>query len=238
MSRDDMVRALAALADPERAKATARFFKTGPGEYGEGDTFVGVTVPQQRAVAKQFRDADLADVRSLLESPVHEHRLTALLILVEQHRRGDEARRRAIFDLYLSSMRHINNWDLVDSSAPYLVGPHLAGRDGDALLKRLARSTDLWERRIAMIACQHDIRAGQSARALRVAAMLQHDTHDLIHKAVGWMLREVGARCGEDVLTGWLRDDGRYRTLPRTMLRYAIEHFAPAQRKAYLEGRA
>lgn len=238
MSAADVVRDLAARADPERAKTSVRFFKCGPGEYGEGDVFVGVTVPLQRAVAKARRGEDLASLTELLESPVHEHRLTALLILVEQHRRGDEPARRAIVDLYLSRTHRINNWDLVDSSAPYILGPHLAADGGDALLARLARSTMLWERRIAMIACQHEIRAGRSARALRVATWLQRDEHDLIHKAVGWMMREVGERCGVAVLEGWLREEDRYKTIPRTMLRYAIEHFSPARRKAWLEGRA
>ena len=232
---DDVVAALAALADPERAAGSARFFKTGPGQYGEGDVFVGVTVPEQRRVARRFRDLPSDEILALLASPVHEHRLTALLILVGQYRRGDREVKRRAHELYVAQLDRVNNWDLVDASAPDLMGEPTRPA-GVAPLLALADSPDLWRRRVAMVATFADIRAGEPARALVVAEALAHDEHDLIHKAVGWMLREVGKRCGRDVLVAWLTDGGRYRTLPRTTLRYAIEHFDAADRARWRSG--
>jgi 3-methyladenine DNA glycosylase AlkD len=219
------------LADPEAARFAQRFFRTGPGEYGEGDVFIGIRVPVLRVVAREHRTLPLAEVRRLLRSRVHEDRFVALAILVEQYRRGDARQRERIHRLYLHHTDRVNNWDLVDVSAHKLVGAHLADRGDRALLDRLARSDALWERRIAMIATLHFIRDGESRDALRIARTLLHDEHDLIHKAVGWMLREVGKRdqrVEEEFLSR------HHREMPRTMLRYAIERLSPALRQKYM----
>lgn len=227
--------AVAALADVERARGQARFFKTGPGQYGAGDQFIGVTVPQLRQLARGLRGAPLDTLEALLRRPVHEERLLALLILVEQYRRGDAATRQAIYELYRRSMATINNWDLIDASAADIVGAHLDQRaDRRAVLESLARSPSLWERRLAMISTYHQIKQGRSEDALHVAGLLLADREDLIHKAVGWMLREVGKRCAAGALEAFLR--ARYHDLPRTTLRYAIERFSPEQRQRYLQG--
>jgi 3-methyladenine DNA glycosylase AlkD len=219
------------LADPEKAKILQRFFKTGPGQYGEGDVFAGITVPVTRKLVGKYRDIPLGDTVELLHSPVHEERLLALLILVEKWRRGDDATRKRIYGLYLRNTRYINSWDLVDLSAEPIVGAHLDGVD-HAPLYRLARSKNLWERRIAIVATFHDIKRGIPDHTLALADVLMGDRHDLIHKAVGWMLREVGKRCSADTLREFLQT--RYRTMPRTTLRYAIERFPEGERKAYL----
>lgn len=218
---------------PGKARGLEWFFKTGPGEYAEGDKFLGVMVPQSRAVAKKYRELSLAEVAELLRSRWHEERLVALFILVEQYRRGDQGRREKIYRLYLHSTRHINNWDLVDCSAEHIVGPWLGTKGGERrrVLDRLARSRSLWERRIAVLATFHSIRQGDYRDTLRIARMLLGDEHDLIHKAAGWMLREVGNREGE-VLRGFLRRHAR--SMPRTMLRYAIEKFPERERRAWL----
>ncbi|MGE3404230.1 MAG: DNA alkylation repair protein [Vicinamibacterales bacterium] len=220
-------------ADTTRARAVARFFKCGPGEYGEGDRFIGVTVPAQRRVARQFRDLPLPEVDALLQSPVHEERLTALLILVDQFRRR-EAQRERIVRLYLRRLRFVNNWDLVDSSAPQILGAWLLDKPRGQL-DRLARSKNVWRRRVAMVATLQFIVKGESADAIRIATLLLKDEHDLIHKATGWMLREVGKRAGEDALRAFLRRHAA--TMPRTMLRYAIERFPPAERARWLAAR-
>jgi 3-methyladenine DNA glycosylase AlkD len=222
---------LEALADPERARAAQRYFRTGPGEYGEGDRFLGVRVPQVRAVAKRHREAPLATMLGLLRSPWHEVRLLALILMVDAYRRGDDAAREALFDAYLANTGHVNGWDLVDVSAGPIVGAHLDGR-GKRLLTRLAGSTSLWERRIAIIATSHEIRCGRFDETLRIATLLLDDPHDLIHKATGWMLREVGKR-DRAVEERFLKQ--HLRRMPRTMLRYAIEKFPPALRARYLE---
>ena len=208
----------------------ARFFKCGPGEYGEGDRFIGLTVPAQRRVARQFRDLPLAEVDVLLHSPVHEERLTALFIMVDQFRRH-EARRGGIVSLYLRRLRRVNNWDLVDSSAPQILGAWLLDKPRGRL-DRLARSRNLWERRVAIVATLRFIANGESADAIRIATLLLHDEHDLIHKATGWMLREVGKRASEEALRAFLaRHAAR---MPRTMLRYAIERLPPRERARWL----
>lgn len=205
-----------------------RFFKCGPGDYGEGDVFIAVTVPAQRAIARQFSDLPLGQVDRLLTSRIHEERLTALFILVHQFTRGDERVRRQIFTLYMKRLRFINNWDLVDSSAAQIVGGWLADKPR-GLLDRLAHSKHLWSRRVAMIATFHYIQRGEHRDAIRIAAILVNDTHDLIHKAVGWMLREVGKRASDTALTSFL--ERHAATMPRTMLRYAIERL-PARDRA------
>lgn len=230
MSARAIERRLRALGDPERAKHSLRFFRTGPGQYGEGDRFLGLTVPVIRAEARELKDAPLDTLAGLLQSPWHEARLLALVVLVGQYRRGSEEQRAAIYRLYLNSTNRTNSWDLVDVSAADIVGAHL--REGDrSLLDRLARSPSLWERRIAIIATQHFIRRGEFADTLRIAAVLIGDAEDLIHKAVGWMLREVGKRDREAEETFLRRYASR---MPRTMLRYAIERFPERLRRQYL----
>ncbi|KKW02459.1 MAG: alkylation repair enzyme superfamily protein [Parcubacteria group bacterium GW2011_GWC2_49_9] len=224
------MRALKRFSNPARAKASVWFFKTGKGEYGEGDRFIGITVPSQRKVARMFRELPLPEVRRLLMCPVHEFRLTALFILVDQFRRATSADRRVIVDLYLKHTRWINNWDLVDSSAPYILGVFLLD-ESRVVLYRLAKSRNLWERRIAMLATSAFIDQKDFRDTLKMAKLLLNDKHDLIHKAVGWMLREVGNR-DRKAEEKFLK---KYASrMPRTMLRYAIEKFEPSRRAKYL----
>ncbi len=225
-------------ADPVKAAFFPRFFKTGKGEYGEGDSFLGVTVPKIRKVGREFRFLSGPPLIKLLRSRHHEERLLALLILVEQYRKGDNQSREQIFQLYIDNKAYVNNWDLVDSSAPAIVGGHLLGQPtvasqtrGEKVLVKMARSKRMWDRRIAMLACFYAIRAGESATALRIARLLRDDKEDLIHKAVGWMLREIGQRDRKTLRTFL---DEHAACMPRTMLRYAIEKFPEPQRRAYL----
>ena len=208
-----------------------RYFKCGPGEYGEGDTFIGVTVPAQRSVARRFRTLPLKDVDKLLTSRVHEERSTALFILVDQFKRGDERTRGQIFRLHMRRLRFINNWDLVDTSAAPIVGGWLEDKPRRQLYQ-LARSKHLWSRRVAIIAPFHYIYRGDHRDAIRIATILVNDSHDLIHKAVGWMLREVDKRASPDALTTFL--DRHAATMPRTMLRYAIERLPATERKLWM----
>lgn len=232
MTLVDLEHTLAALADPADAANLARFFQTGPGGYAEGDRFRGIRVPALRRLAKQARTLALPDVTQLLTSAYHEDRLLALLILVDQYRRSDAVQRAAIYRLYLGHTAYINNWDLVDSSAGHIVGAHLYP-DLLPVLESLAASERLWERRIAIMATFYAIQQGRFDATLALAARLRDDPHDLIHKAVGWMLREVGNRdrAAEEAFL-----QQHYRHMPRTMLRYAIEKFPEARRQAYLRG--
>ncbi len=230
----DKIRArLRELADNERAKVQMRFFKTGKGEYGEGDRFLGVRVPDLRKLSKQYRDVHLDDVKRLLQSGIHEERHLGLFILVLQFKKGDEALRNVLYDLYMDNLAFINNWDLVDCSAEHIVGGWLAGRDKTILLD-LAGSGDLWQRRVAMIATFHFIRKNDYSEALVIVRVLLADSHDLIHKAVGWMLREIGNR---DLAAEEAFLKKHYRDMPRTMLRYAIEKFPEKRRQLYLKGK-
>lgn len=223
-------RDLRRLAKPGKAKALQWFFKTGPGQYADGDKFIGVMVPESRAIARRYRELPLPKVTELLRSSWHEERLVALFILVDQFGRGGEAEQKAIYELYVRNTRWVNNWDLVDSSAAYIVGPWLERRSRTLLL-RLARSRSVWERRIAIVATHYFIRQNDYRDTLRIAKMLLGDGHDLIHKACGWMLREVGQRDAA-VLERFLQ---RYASrMPRTMLRYAIEKFSAPRRRLYL----
>jgi 3-methyladenine DNA glycosylase AlkD len=219
-----------AMGTAARAKVSLTFFRTGPGEYGEGDRFLGLTVPQVRALARKHRDLPLSDIEELLHSKWHEERLLALAMLTAAHERGSDREKRAIRKLYLANTEFVNNWDLVDCSAGQIVGYHLDA-DGTKLVERLAKSKSLWERRIAMIATFFGIKRGAVAPALMIAERLLDDEHDLIHKAVGWMLREVGKKDGAS-LRGFL--DKHAATMPRTALRYAIERFAADERKLYM----
>ncbi len=224
---------LASLADPRRAQDVRRYLRMVPGGYGEGDRAIGVAVPDQRRVAGRYwRDLSLAETAELLTSGVHEERLTSLLILVRKFARGDERERSEIFTMVLANTDRINNWDLVDSSAPYIVGPWLIDKDR-GVLDRLADSSLVWDRRIAIMATFAFIKAGDFQWTFRLSERLLRDPHDLVHKAVGWMLREVGNRdraAEEDFLAG------RYRVMPRVMLRYAVEKFEPQRRREYLSG--
>jgi 3-methyladenine DNA glycosylase AlkD len=222
--------ALHALASPNRAAINKWFFKTGPGEYGEGDRFLGVTVPALRKLTREYEDLPQSDVIALLTSPWHEERLLALLLLVRQYERADHRARGAIHRLYLRHTRSINSWDLVDCSAALIVGAHLEGSSRRAL-QSLARSSSLWERRIAMIATYHYIKGGEFTDALAIAELLVDDEHDLIQKAVGWMLREIGKR-NRGVEEQFLRKHAH--RMPRTMLRYAIERFPKPLRLRYM----
>ena len=229
---ENVRQALEALRDPEVAAHSARYFKAGPGEYGAGDRFLGIRVPQLRALARAHRDLPLEAVLEHLRSRWHEERLLALLILVEQYRRGDANAHERIHRAYLDHTRFVSNWDLVDASAPRLVGAHV-DPNAPELLEGLAASASVWERRIAVLATFDWIGRGETAAALRIADRLLEDPHDLIHKAVGWMVREVGKRDPER-FEAFLAE--RFRRMPRTMLRYAIEKLPEARRQRYLRG--
>ena len=220
------------LADPVRAVHSQRFFKTGPGQYGEGDRFLGLTVPVMRSLVLKCRDLDDASALELLDSPWHEERLVGLLLLVEGYSGGNESRRENIHRAYLANTRHINNWDLVDATAGEIVGSHLDAAD-ISLLERLSGSDNIWERRIAIVSTFHFIKQNEFRPTLKIARILVGDSHDLIHKAVGWMLREVGKR-DRTALDAFLKR--HYRRMPRTMLRYAIERHPERVRKQYLAG--
>lgn len=225
-------REMRALGTPERAAGSMRFFRTGPGEYGEGDRFIGLTVPEVRTFAKRHRDLARDDVLALLHSPWHEERLLALLIMVDAHARGEATTRAELTREYLANSAYVNNWDLVDASAAQLLGSMIDPREL-SVLDRLVVSWSLWERRIAMVATHHHIKRDELRPALYVAERLLGDRHDLIHKAVGWMLREVGKRDTRTLLDFLAAHHAR---LPRTSLRYAIERFTPDERRALLAG--
>ena len=233
MTAAALKRELKAASTPERAAGAARYFKTGPGEYGEGDIFLGVTVPDLRRIAKRYNPLGLEDLRKLLAAKGHEVRTAALLILVAQYERGDATLQKAILDLYLDNTQYINNWDLVDCSCREIVGAHV--RTGPRkLLTKLAKSQSIWERRIAMVSTMTLVREGEPDDALRIAEMLLADPHDLIHKAIGWVLRVLGD-VDRTALLRFLQT--HYDRIPRTALRYAIEHFSPEERKNLLAGK-
>ncbi|HEX9083563.1 MAG TPA: DNA alkylation repair protein [Gemmatimonadaceae bacterium] len=220
------------LGDPVRGAHSQRFFKTGPGQYGEGDRFLGLTVPEMRGIVRKYRELDDAAVLDLLSSSWHEERLVALLLMVEAYDRGDGPRRAHIHRAYLANTARINNWDLVDVSAGDIVGQHLEAGD-ITLLERLARSESLWERRIAIVSTFYFIKRNELRPTLKIAELLLGDSQDLIHKATGWMLREAGKR-DRTTLDRFLKK--HYRRMPRTMLRYAIERHPERVRKQYLAG--
>ncbi len=227
-------RAIRAAANPEDAQFLQRFFKTGPGEYAEGDRFLGIRVPMLRKFARGGRGLSIDHALGLLTSPWHEERLVALMLLVDAYARGTREDRRKVHRGYLANTRYVNNWDLVDSSAEHIVGPYARDGGSTAQIESLARSPDLWRRRIAMLATFHFIKHQEFDLALEIAEQLMGDEHDLIHKASGWMVREVWNRdraVAEQFLTR------HQQTMPRTMLRYAIEKMAEPQRQAYLQGR-
>jgi 3-methyladenine DNA glycosylase AlkD len=233
MSVQEIRARLRNLGDKERAKNSQWFFKTGPGEYGEGDRFLGIKVPEIRKLAKEYQGMPLAEATQLLQSPIHEERLLALLILVRSFSRGGERFKETIYHLYLDNTQYINNWDLVDLSAVYIVGAFLMEKSKKPLYA-LAKSKDMWERRIAIIATFYFIKDSEFTEAMKIARMLLSDKEDLIHKAVGWMLREVGKR---HLATEERFLKEHYKKMPRTMLRYAIEKFPEPKRKRYLKGK-
>jgi len=233
MTAAEIMEKLKSMADSQQAVNLQGYFKTGPGEYGEGDRFLGLRVPQLRKLVKIYRDCPIIEIKKLLKSPIHEARLLALLLLVQRFQQGDEQEKEKIYRLYLASTRYINNWDLVDSSAPYIVGAWLFEQSHEPLYQ-LAKSSSLWERRIAILATFYFIKQRELLESLSIAELLLTDEHDLIHKAVGWMLREVGKQ-NQCVEEGFLKK--YYKTMPRTMLRYAIERLQEPRRQAYLKGK-
>jgi len=223
-------RSLRRHRDKEKAKVLQGFFKTGSGQYAEGDIFLGVTVPVLRTLAKQFQEIELKSAVELLRSPIHEERLLALLVLVLQYRKSDIDNKNRIYRIYLKNTKYINNWDLVDVTAKHIIGDFLKDKDKDVLYG-LATSSFLWDRRIAIISTFHFIENDQFEETIKIAELLLSDRHDLIHKAVGWMLREVGKR-NLEVEEKFLKE--YHKVMPRTMLRYAIEKFPEHKRQAYL----
>ena len=221
------------LSSPEQAKALQRFFKTGKGQYGEGDIFLGIKVPVQRATAKKYLDLNFQQMQELLDSKIHEERLTALIILNSRFKKAkkEPMMKRKIYEFYLENTKRINNWDLVDLSAPNIIGEFLQKED-TGILRHLASSKNIWERRIAIISTFAFIRRRNFGETLVISDLLLNDEHDLIHKAVGWMLREIGKR-NKEVLELFL--ETRYKNMPRTMLRYAIEKFPEDERKKWLK---
>jgi 3-methyladenine DNA glycosylase AlkD len=214
----------------KKATVLQGFFKTGKGEYGEGDIFLGLIVPKQRLIAKNFKDLSVQDLQRLLDSKVHEKRMVALFILIEQFNKTDEPRKKEIFDFYINNAKRVNNWDLVDLSAPNISGTYLLNKD-KAILYKLAMSNNLWERRISIISTFAFIRNNKFEDTIKISEILLKDRQDLIHKAVGWMLREIGKR-DRDELEKFL--DKHCKEMPRTMLRYAIEKLDEEKRKDYL----
>ena len=233
MTAEDIRKRLRDLENKEKAKILQGFFKTGPGEYGEGDLFLGIPVPRLRRVSKECDAMAIGETEALLKSAVHEERLLALLILIRKYNGEDESGKKGIYSFYLKNMRRINNWDLVDLSAPNVVGDYLLNRSRKPLYD-LARSSALWERRVAIVATIRFIREGQFEDTLGISEILLRDKEDLIQKAVGWMLREVGKR-DSSVEETFLQK--HYTQMPRTMLRYAIERFLASKREGYMKGR-
>jgi 3-methyladenine DNA glycosylase AlkD len=220
------------LGSEKNAKVLERFFKTGPGEYGEGDVFIGVRVPDLRKLVKEYQDIALEGVMQFLKSSIHEERMFALLILVSKYSKGNETVKKKIYDLYLQNTKFINSWDLVDGSAQHIVGAFLMDKSKEPIY-RLAKSKNLWERRIAILSTFYFIKHDNYSETLNISKILLTDEQDLIHKAVGWMLREIGKR---HMSTEEIFLKKYYNRMPRTMLRYAIEKFPESKRKKYLRG--
>jgi 3-methyladenine DNA glycosylase AlkD len=229
---EDLKRELSLYSDFEKANILQRFFKTGFGQYGEGDIFLGIVVPNTRIVAKKFSDLPLAEIKKALYSRIHEERLCALLILVEKFNKGDNKIKKEVFDFYIKNAKQANNWDLVDLSSPKIVGEYLLNKDKKILYK-FAKSENLWEKRISVISTYMFIKNKKYKDSFKIAEILMNDKHDLIHKAVGWMLREIGKR---DLAEEEKFLKNHYKKMPRTMLRYAIEKFPEEKRMKYLKG--
>lgn len=236
MTAAEVMKELQTHASDTDAANLAWFFKTGPGEYGEGDQFIGVKMPMIRQVCKAFRALPLPEVQKLIESPIHEHRMCGLIILTMQYPKADSKGRKLIFNLYIDELKNgnVNNWDLIDVTCRAVVGEHL--RENREILYELARSDSLWQRRTAIVSTFPYIASGDPSTSLELAELLLHDKHDLMHKAVGWTLREVGKRCDMQLLTDFL--DVHAADMPRTALRYAIEHLPESKRQYYLKRKA
>ena len=232
---DKLKQELQKASNLRQAKLLQGFFKTGKGQYGEGDIFLGIKVPVQREIAKKY-NLELKEIQKLLNSKIHEYRLVALFILISKYKQAkdNENLKKEIFNFYLKNTKNINNWDLVDLSAPNIVGTYLLDK-GRKILYKLAKSSHLWEKRISVLATFMFIKNNDFKDALKIAEILLKDKHDLIHKAVGWMLREIGKK-DEPVLDSFLMKDNRYKRMPRTMLRYAIERFDEKKRRDFLKG--
>ncbi|MBI2044418.1 DNA alkylation repair protein, partial [Candidatus Pacearchaeota archaeon] len=229
----ELIKDLQNAKNLKQAKILQRFFKTGEGEYGEGDIFLGIKVPKQREIAKKYLGLNIKGIEMLLKSKVHEYRLTGLLILVEKFKKSDERSRGDIFNFYIKNTERVNNWDLVDLSSPNIVGEFLLDKD-KKILYNLVESSNLWKKRMAIISTFTFVRKNKFQDTFRISQILLNDSHDLIHKAVGWMLREIGKR-DQEALESFLKRN--YKAMPRTMLRYAIERFPEDLRKDYLGGR-
>ena len=228
MSIQELKKDLKKLSNPEKAKLLQRFFKTGKGDYGEGDIFLGIMVPEQRKIANKYKDITLIKIQNLLNSKIHEYRLISLFILISKYQKSGN--KKEIVNFYLKNTSNINNWDLIDLSAPKIIGNYLLDKDR-SLLYKLAKSKSLWEKRISILATAEFIRNNQFKDTLKISEILLNDKHDLIHKGVGWMLREVGKR-DQKIEEEFLKK--HYKKMPRTMLRYAIEKFSDEKRKSYL----
>lgn len=233
MNAKDVMKALHAHGSAKDALFLQRFFKTGAGQYGEGDKFIGVRVPMTRKVCSQFRDLALPEVQKLLDSKVHEHRLAGVIILANQYPKVSEVSKQAIYDLYLKNVYggQINNWDIIDVTAEHVVGAHLEHKPRHVLFE-LAKSDDVWQKRVAILSTFYFIKHGESETTIKIAEILLHDKHDLIQKAVGWLLREVGKRIDEKLLTKFLEQNAK--KMPRTMLRYSVERLSPQQRTYFM----
>lgn len=234
MSFEQVYSELQALSDPEKSAHYMGYFKRDPGEYSEDDQFLGISVPDQRTVARKFKDMPLIEVQKLIEHKLHECRLTAVLLLVYRIEKADSEVLEEVVNFYLKNLQYVNNWDIVDSSCRQILGPFLENKERD-LLYDFARSNDLWKKRISIVTCYHFIRNHDFGDTLALADILLEDQQDLIQKAVGWMLREVGNRDLETEIL-FLQESDRYKRMPRTMLRYAIEKFDEPIRKKYLAG--
>ncbi len=231
MKAKDVKDSLRSVSHPERVEFLQGFFKSGPGEYAEGDILIGVYVPDARKIARKYKTLSITETKKLLKSKIHEERLVALLILVDQFKNGNSEDQETIYNLYLANTKYINNWDLVDASAHLIVGPFLEGKN-KKILEELAKSESLWKRRIAMMATFYEIKNEKFTTALKIAKILLNDSHDLIHKSVGWMLREIGKR---DLATEEKFLEKHSTKMPRTMLRYAIERFPKEKYRYFLE---
>ena len=230
---NELRKKIKSLARADIAKTMQWFFKTGKGDYGEGDIFIGLKVPTQRKIAREFKDLTLSDLKELLKSDIHEERLISLFILIDKYEKGNENEKETIFKFYIKHRKGVNNWDLVDISAPKIIGKYLLEKD-KSLLINYASSKKLWERRIAILSTYEFIRNGKYETTFNISRKLLEDRHDLIHKAVGWMLREIGKR---DLIAEEKFLKFHYKKMPRTMLRYAIEKFPETKRKKYLQGK-
>jgi 3-methyladenine DNA glycosylase AlkD len=232
---NELIKELQEKSSPEKAKIYQRFFKTGKGEYGEGDIFIGLKMPEQREIAEKYKDLNLVKIQELLNSKIHEHRMTGLLILVNKYKKSNELEKENIFGFYLKNTKRINNWDLVDLSCPSIVGEFLyRNKEHRKILYKLARSDNLWERRIAMVSMLYFVKYFEFEDPLALAEILLKDKHDLMHKAMGWVLREIGKK-DEMTLKNFLKQ--HYKEIPRTTLRYSIEKFPEEVRKNYLLGK-